>query len=71
MSLVARRDEEWVTAYEIAVIYSLLGERDEAFAWLTLAADEHAVGLAFLRVDPRLDRLRADRRFDDLLQRLT
>jgi tetratricopeptide (TPR) repeat protein len=69
--LVARRDEEWVTAYEIAVIYSLLGERDEAFAWLTLAADEHAVGLAFARVDPRLDNLRPDSRFDNLLLRLS
>ena len=69
--LVARRDEEWVTAYELAVIYSLLGERDEAFAWLTLAADEHAVGLAFLRVDPRLDNLRPDPRFDNLLLRLS
>jgi serine/threonine protein kinase/tetratricopeptide (TPR) repeat protein len=69
--LVARRDEEWVTAYEIAVVYSLLGERDEAFAWLTLAADEHAVGLAFARVDPRLDNLRPDPRFDNLLLRLS
>jgi serine/threonine protein kinase/tetratricopeptide (TPR) repeat protein len=69
--LVARRDEEWVTAYELAVIYSLLGERDEAFAWLTLAADEHAVGLAFARVDPRLDNLRSDSRFDNLIQRLS
>jgi eukaryotic-like serine/threonine-protein kinase len=69
--LVARRDEEWVTAYEIAVIYSLLNERDEASAWLTLAADEHAVGLAFVRVDPRLDNLRQDSRFDSLLVRLT
>jgi serine/threonine protein kinase/tetratricopeptide (TPR) repeat protein len=69
--LVARRDEEWVTAYEIAVIYSLLGERDEAFAWLTLAAEEHAVGLAFVRVDPRLDNLRPDPRFDNLLKRLS
>ncbi|HKP73837.1 MAG TPA: tetratricopeptide repeat protein, partial [Pyrinomonadaceae bacterium] len=30
-ALLSRRDEQWVTAYEIAVIYSLLDERDDAF----------------------------------------
>ncbi len=67
--LLARRDEEWVTGYEIAVIYSLLGEADEAFAWLAVADREMAVGLSFVRVDPRLKALRTDSRFDDLLRR--
>jgi tetratricopeptide (TPR) repeat protein len=68
--LVARRDEQWVTAYEIAVIYSYLNEPDEAFNWLARAEQEHAVGLTYVRVDPRLNRLRNDPRFDELLQRL-
>jgi hypothetical protein len=69
-ALVARRDEQWVTAYEIAVIYSFLNERDEAFSWLARAEEEHAVGLTYVRVDPRLNNLRQDPRFDELLQRL-
>jgi hypothetical protein len=68
--LVARRDEQWVTAYEIAVIYSYLNEADEAFDWLARAEQEHAVGLTYVRVDPRLNKLRSDPRFDELLQRL-
>ncbi|HEX8843208.1 MAG TPA: protein kinase [Pyrinomonadaceae bacterium] len=68
--LVERRDEHWVTAYEIAVIYAFLGERDEAFKWLTQAEKEHAVGFTYVRVDPRLNNLRADPRFDDLLRRI-
>ncbi|MDT7806531.1 MAG: eukaryotic-like serine/threonine-protein kinase [Acidobacteriota bacterium] len=67
--LIANREREWVTAYEIAVINSLLGELDAAFNWLARAEEEHSVGLTYLRVDPRLDRLRADPRFSELLQR--
>ena len=68
--LLARREEQWVTAYEIAVIYSLIGDRDEAFRWLAQAEREHAVGFTFVRVDPHLDRLRTDPRFTQMLQRL-
>jgi len=67
--LVAERDENWVTAYEIAVIYAFLQERDEAFRWLEQAEKENAVGLTYIRVDPRLNNLRSDPRFDELLQR--
>ena len=67
--LVAKRDKEWVTAYEFAVVYSLLGEADDAFKWLAVADREMAVGLSFVRVDPRLKGIRNDPRFDDLLRR--
>ncbi|HEX8719808.1 MAG TPA: protein kinase, partial [Pyrinomonadaceae bacterium] len=67
--LIANREREWVTAYEIAVINALLGDADAAFAWLARAEGEHSVGLTYLRVDPRLDALRHDPRFADLLRR--
>lgn len=66
--LIARRDEQWVTAYEFAVVYSLLGERDEALKWLQTAEREQAVGFCYARVDPRLNALREDPRFNDLLR---
>jgi serine/threonine-protein kinase len=66
--LVARRKQQWVTAYEIAVVYSLLGDRDNAFNWLERAEREHAVGYTYLRVDPRLDNLRGDPRYAQLLR---
>jgi tetratricopeptide (TPR) repeat protein len=65
--IVARRSEQWVSAYEIAIIYSLIGDRDHAFHWLQIAEREHAVGFTFVRVDPRLETLRSDPRFDSLL----
>ncbi|HXD31987.1 MAG TPA: tetratricopeptide repeat protein [Pyrinomonadaceae bacterium] len=67
-TILEQRHEQWVTAYEIAIIYSLLGDRDSAFSWLTLAEREHAVGFTFVRVDPHLSNLRSDPRFRDLLR---
>ena len=70
LGLVARRGEQWVTAYEIAVVYSLLGDADDALTWFAEAEKEHSVGLTYARVDPRIDSLRSDPRFDELLKRL-
>jgi len=66
--LVARRKQQWVTAYEIAVVYALLGDKDNAFNWLAKAEKEHAVGYTYLRVDPHLDNLRGDPRYAGLLR---
>jgi tetratricopeptide (TPR) repeat protein len=65
--ILERRQQQWVTAYEIAIIYCLLGEKDNAFNWLAQAEREHAVGFTFVRVDPHLEALRSDPRFRDLL----
>ena len=65
--IIQRRSEQWVTAYEIATIYALLGDADKAFFWLHQARREHAVGFTFVRVDPHLESLRGDSRFEELL----
>jgi tetratricopeptide (TPR) repeat protein len=65
--ILQRRTEQWVSAYEIAIVYSLLGEADAAFRWLAMAEREHAVGFTFVRVDPRLQALHSDPRFHSLL----
>ncbi len=67
-SIIQNRHEHWVTAYEIAIIYCLLDDCDSAFRWLAQAEREHAVGFTFVRVDPHLEKLRSDPRFDDLLR---
>ena len=67
--IINLRDTEWVTAYEIAIVYALLGDRDQAFLWLGHAEAEHAVGYTFARVDPHLESLRSDPRFASLLGR--
>jgi hypothetical protein len=62
--------QRYVPSYSIAAIYAALGERDEAFAWLERAYDEHDSWMDYLGLDPRLDGLRSDARFAGLLQRM-
>jgi TolB-like protein/Tfp pilus assembly protein PilF len=59
-----------VGRYEIALIYSGLGQKKEAFRWLDEAYRAHDVGLVYLKIDPCLDPLRSDPRMDDLLRRI-
>lgn len=63
----ARRHE--AHAYYVAEVYVGLDERNNAFAWLSKAVDEHEITLA-LRSDAKLDPLRGDPRFQDLLRRM-
>jgi TolB-like protein/Flp pilus assembly protein TadD len=58
-----------VGRYEIALIYAGLGNKKEAFQWLEDALQAHDAGLVYLKVDPCLDPLRSDPRFDDLMRR--
>jgi hypothetical protein len=67
---IHKGEEQWITAYEVAVIYALLEDNDNALLWLARAEREHAVGFTFIRVDPHLDNLRNDSRFTDLLARI-
>ena len=56
--------------YQIATIYAGLGDSDRAFEWLEKAFQERSPGLKFLKTEPMLDNLRADKRFDDLVHRV-
>jgi TolB-like protein/tetratricopeptide (TPR) repeat protein len=69
-ALIERSLHEYVPSYELALAYVGLGRADEAIAWLERAYDEHAWGLAHIGVDPPLDPLRADPRFQKILQRM-
>jgi tetratricopeptide (TPR) repeat protein len=61
----------YVSPYMIAVIYSGLGQKDKAFEFLEKAYQERSPDIAyFLRADLRLDTLRQDPRFQDLLRRV-
>jgi TolB-like protein len=61
---------EGVGRYEIALVYAGLGDSRNAFKWLDDAYRAHDVGLVYLNVDPCLDSLRADPRFEDLVRRV-
>jgi eukaryotic-like serine/threonine-protein kinase len=50
--------------------YALLGEKDQAFAWLEKAYAEKSGFLHYLKVSPDFDSLRSDPRYADLLKRM-
>jgi TolB-like protein/thioredoxin-like negative regulator of GroEL len=52
-----------------ARIHGALGEVDEAIRRLNIAFEHHAYDIVYLKVDPRLDPLRRDARFAELLRR--
>ena len=62
--------QEYVPADSIALVYAGLGEKDQAFAWLEKAYEEHAFKMAWLKVEPQWDSLRSDPRFADLVRRV-
>jgi TolB-like protein/Tfp pilus assembly protein PilF len=69
-NLKERQQREYVPAFNIALIYAGLGKVDEAFAWLEKAFEERSSWLVSLRIEPLLEPLRSDRRFEDLAQRV-
>ncbi|MCM3871317.1 MAG: winged helix-turn-helix domain-containing protein [Pyrinomonadaceae bacterium] len=62
--------QKYVAPFCIALVYTGLGENEQAFAWLEKACDVRSWGLLWLKVDPRFDRLRPDTRFAALLDRI-
>ncbi|MFQ5653003.1 MAG: protein kinase, partial [bacterium] len=68
--LKARSKRQYVSSYYIAVIYTGLAERDQAFEFLEKAYLDRDIDLVRLKVDPRLDSLRQDPRFRKLLKRM-
>lgn len=61
----------YVSGYSFAVIHLAIGEKDQALEWLEKDAREQAgFEINFIKVDPYLDPLRRDPRFEALVQRV-
>ncbi len=69
--LEGRTGQKYVPSYAIALIYSGLGDKDNAMKWLERAYDDRSTGMAFLRTDPELSGLHSDSRFEDLSRRIS
>jgi hypothetical protein len=53
------------------LLYLSLGNRDEAIRWLERAiADHQGLNITWIKVDPLLDPLRSDPRFEALVQQV-
>jgi TolB-like protein/Tfp pilus assembly protein PilF len=63
--------KKYVPAFTMAIIYTGLGQKDQAFQWLEKSYEEHDSGpFSFVKVYPIFDPLRSDPRFADLLRRM-
>jgi DNA-binding winged helix-turn-helix (wHTH) protein/TolB-like protein/Tfp pilus assembly protein PilF len=72
-----RQDEKYLTPgnaaslyYEMACFSARLGNHDQAFEYLNRSYDEHSYGLTLIKVDPYLDSLHGDPRFDAVVGRV-
>ena len=63
-------EQRYVSPYNLAVIYAGLGEVDTAFGYLEKTYEERSNWLVFLRGEPRLNCLRQDPRFGDILRKV-
>jgi serine/threonine-protein kinase len=60
----------FVPSYELAILWAAMGDPGQALVLLDEAAADRDADLVYLRVDPRLERLRGDRRFARAVRRL-
>lgn len=62
--------QKYVSPYFVALIYTGLGDRDQAFVWLEKAYEERHPYLTLINVEPVFDSIRSDPRFANLLRRI-
>jgi TolB-like protein/Tfp pilus assembly protein PilF len=60
----------YVADYSFALVHMALGEKDKAIEWLERAYRDRAVDIAPIKVDPMLDPLRGDPRFEALAEKV-
>jgi len=65
-----REKVRYVQNYWVAITYAAIGDKDGAFAALEKAYKHHDWFLQRIKVDPFMDPLRDDPRYDELVKRL-
>jgi Flp pilus assembly protein TadD len=69
--LQERHAKELADGRDLAVVYAGLNDKDQAFAWLEKSFQYHSFFLSGLRLEPLLDSLHSDPRWNDLMLRVT
>jgi len=63
--------QRYVAAYSFALVYLALGDKEEALRWLEQSYQDRAGSdIGYIRVDPLLDPLRGDPRFEALAEKI-
>ena len=67
---LGKRLDAFGVPFKLALNHAAVGGRDEAFEWLERARQQNDPRLIFLKVDPALDPLRGDPRFEGVLRQV-
>jgi len=62
--------QRYVSPYWTGVVYAGLGDNDRAFQYLEKAFEDRYFLMIWINSDPRLDNLKSDPRFADLVKRI-
>lgn len=68
--LTEKSKTSYVSPYDLADTCVRLGEKEAALKWLNVAYEERSPYLINLQIEPRMDSLRADIRFQELVGRV-
>ena len=56
--------------YFVALMYLGLGQKDQAFEWLEKAYDYGSIALNWSNIEPRLDSIHSDPRYQQFVRRI-
>ena len=70
IKLMEQSKRQYVSPFYVAIVYVGLAENDKAVDWLEKAYGDRSNAIVFAKVDPQLDPLRSNPRFQALLHRL-
>ena len=62
--------DRYVSPFNVAIIWTGLGQEEQAFQWLEKGYEARSRSMIWLKVDNRFDSLGSDPRFQDLLNRI-
>jgi tetratricopeptide (TPR) repeat protein len=68
--LVAEAQNRYISPYDIAIVHAGLGDTDEALRQLRAAVEDRSAWLVFVNVDPRLDGVRREAAFGEIVTAL-
>ena len=69
--LEALMKRRYVSRHDLAIVALAFGERSEALDWLEKAYEDRNWYMPWIHLDPRLDALRSEARFQELVRRMS
>ena len=68
--LEERSKQQYVSSYQLATVYAGLGDKQHAIDLIERAYTQESVDLVQVKIDPKLDPIRSDPQFQELLKKI-